>query len=198
MLKKIAILLILGLGSILIILGGWRYLNRQKSQPGAVSQPAIQNIKPMQITSPAFEPNQNIPVKYTCDGEGVNPPLAFADIPAQTASLALIVDDPDAPMAPPAGGWTHWTVWNIAPDTTSIAENSAPIKSTQGQTSSGQNVYGGPCPPGGQHRYFFKLFALDAKLSIPSFSTVDKLTEAMSGHILARAELTGLYSRSDK
>lgn len=153
------------------------------------------NIKPMQISSPSFLEGKSIPAKYTCDGEGVNPPLQFSDIPAEAKSLALIVDDPDAPGAPPAGGWVHWVLWNMDPRTDGVAENSTPPKALQGQTSSGQNVYGGPCPPDGQHRYFFKLFALDTKISLPTYSLVADLEKAMEGHILKSAQLIGVYGR---
>lgn len=146
----------------------------------------------MQITSSAFLDQQAIPSKYTCDGDGVNPPLEFKNIPPLAKTLALIVDDPDAP----AGTWTHWTLWNMASSTPGVAENSVPQGAVQGKTSSGQNSYGGPCPPSGTHRYFFKLFALDEKLHLPSYSTVDKLVEAIQGHILDQAQLVGLYSRS--
>ena len=145
----------------------------------------------MQLTSSVFLNNQNIPSKYTCDGDGVNPPLGFKDAPKEAVTLVLIVDDPDAP----AGTWVHWTLWNIDPATTSIVENSTPPKSIAGQTSSGQNVYGGPCPPSGMHRYFFKLYALDNKLSLSSFSLKEELEKAMQGHVILQAELVGLYSR---
>lgn len=146
----------------------------------------------MQILSAAFLNGQTIPAKYTCDGDNTNPPLTFGEVPDQTQSLALIVDDPDAPN----GTWTHWTLWNITATTTAIAENSVPPDAVQGQTSFGSQKYGGPCPPSGQqHRYFFKLYALDAKLSIPSYSDVNALTQAIQGHILQEAELMGMYGR---
>jgi Raf kinase inhibitor-like YbhB/YbcL family protein len=153
--------------------------------------PTISKQNPMEITSTAFGPNQPIPQKYSCDGDGVNPPLEFKNIPDGIKSLALIVDDPDAPM----GTWTHWTLWNMNFTTTSIGENSVPPEVVQGKTSSGQNNYGAPCPPSGQHRYFFKLFALDTMLSIPTHSTVDELQKAMEGHIVDQAELMGTYGR---
>ena len=167
-----------------------------KSRPELPTVPPVESItKNMQITSPAFINNQNIPSKYTCDGDGVNPPLEFKDVPKEAVSLALIVDDPDAPIPPPAGGWVHWTLWNMDPATTAITENSVPPKAIAGQTSSGQNVYGGPCPPSGTHRYFFKLYALDSKLSLSSFSLKEDLEKSMQGHVIMQAELVGLYSR---
>ncbi len=171
------------------------------------------NTQTMTITSLQFSDNQNIPAKYTCDGDNISPPLQFSDVPAEAKSLVLIVDDPDAPV----GTWTHWVMWNIAEDIHQLAENSAPVGAMQGKTSSGQNVYGGPCPPSvdssmatttatttqeeagpppGTHRYFFKLYALDSKLSIPSYSQKQDLEKAMEGHIIEKAELVGLYTRS--
>lgn len=160
------------------------YINPAKTENNAATTP-------MTITSPVFEPGQAIPKKYSCDGDGVNPPLDIKDVPQQAQSLALIVDDPDAP----AGTWTHWIMWNINPATASIAENSVPAGAVQGQGSSGQNVFGAPCPPSGTHRYYFKLFALDSKLSLSSFSDVKALEQAMDGHIISNAEVLGTYSR---
>jgi len=146
----------------------------------------------MNITSYAFENNQPIPAKYTCDGENTNPPLEFLDVPANASSLVLIMDDPDAP----SGTWVHWTLWNIPATVHLIEENSAPLRVIEGKTSSGQNKYGGPCPPSGTHRYFFKLYALDVpKLELPSHSDKAALEQAMEGHIIGQAELVGLYSR---
>lgn len=146
----------------------------------------------MELTSPAFEHNQTIPSRYTCDGEEVNPPLVIADVPSNAKSLALIVDDPDAP----GGTWVHWTVWNIDPRTAEIAENSVPSGATEGTTSFGKTGYGGPCPPSGTHRYFFKLTALDIALDLPPNTTARDLKKAMEGHILESVERIGLYQRS--
>ena len=179
---------------ILFAAGGVLWYGKYQSSKTLPAQGPIVSQMPMKISSSAFESNQNIPVKYTCDGDNVNPPLEFKDVPPQAVSLVLIVDDPDAP----AGTWAHWTVWNIDPATTSIAENSVPPKAIAGQTSAGQNTYGGPCPPSGAHRYFFKLYALDTKLSLSSFSLKADLEKAMENHILAQAELVGLYSRGGK
>jgi hypothetical protein len=168
--------------------------NHQPQEP-AVSQNII-NQTPMKITSPQFLDGENIPVQYTCDGAGVNPPLNFSEVPPGIKSLALIMHDPDAPVS---GGWTHWTLWNIDPAIRSLAENSAPSLAVQGKTSSGQNNYGGPCPPSGTHHYYFKLYALDTVLKeLPSYSEKTELEQAMAGHILAQAELVGLYSRAKK
>ncbi|RMF21074.1 MAG: YbhB/YbcL family Raf kinase inhibitor-like protein [Cyanobacteria bacterium J083] len=143
----------------------------------------------MKITSPAFAHNTMIPKKYTCQGEDINPPLVISDIPASAVSLALIVDDPDAPMRT----WNHWLIWNIKP-TTEIKENSAP--GIQGKNSWGRNDYGGPCPPSGMHRYFFRLYALDCELNLPEGATRKSLENAMKGHIIEQAELMGLYRKS--
>jgi len=145
----------------------------------------------MKILSPAFEANQTIPPKYTCDGENINPPLQIYDVPAGAKSLVLIFDDPDAPM----GTWVHWTIWNIPPETKEIGKNSAPIGVVEGMTSFGKKGYGGPCPPSGTHRYFFKLYALDKALDLPPSAKASDIEKAMTGHILDKTELIGLYQR---
>ncbi|MEK7085774.1 MAG: YbhB/YbcL family Raf kinase inhibitor-like protein [Patescibacteria group bacterium] len=145
----------------------------------------------MKISSPTFQHNQNIPSKYTCDGENINPPLQFLDIPGNAQSLVLISDDPDAPM----GTWVHWTVWNIDPKITEITENSVPLGAVEGTTSFGETGYGGPCPPSGTHRYFFKLYAIDTKLDLSTTTNAQDLEKSLQGHILAKAEIIGLYKR---
>ncbi len=167
----------------------WQANVRRQDQP---MPPASE--EPMLIFSTAFGPGSPIPQKYTCDGEDANPPLGFSNVPKDTVSLALVMDDPDAP----AGVWVHWLLWNMEPSTVQIAENSVPAKAIQGQASSGRNAYGGPCPPSGRHRYFFKLYALDTKLNLPSYSSATELEQAMVGHVLAKAELMGTYGRSGK
>jgi Raf kinase inhibitor-like YbhB/YbcL family protein len=148
-------------------------------------------MKGLQIISPAFKHNEFIPKKYTCDGEDINPPFRIEDIPSKAKSLSFIVDDPDAP----AGTWVHWVVWNINPDTREIKENSVPKGAQQGLNDFRKNDYGGPCPPSGTHRYFFKLYALDTILKLGSKAKKSDLEEAMKGHILEKAELVGLYRR---
>ena len=145
----------------------------------------------MKLTSPAFQHQQRIPAKYTCDGQDISPPLHIAEAPEAAESLVLIMDDPDAP----SGTWVHWTVWNMDPKTSEIGENSGPPGAAQGMTDFHRPGYGGPCPPSGTHRYFFKLYALDTKLNLPAKTDKSALEKAMEGHILARAELVGLYSR---
>ena len=148
-------------------------------------------IKSMNITSSAFQNNQHIPAKYTCTGEGINPPLEFSEIPENTKSLALIVDDPDAPM----GTWVHWVVYNINPEVREIKENSAPLEALLGLTSSGNAKYGPPCPPSGTHRYFFKLYALNKMLDLTGEVTKQTIEEAMKNSIISQAQIIGLYSK---
>ena len=145
-------------------------------------------MKELKITSPAFANKGLIPAKYTCDGEDVNPPLSIEGISDGTQSLALIVDDPDAPM----GTWDHWTLWNILP-LEKIEENNAP--GVEGLNDFNKHSYGGPCPPSGTHRYFFKVYALDTKLNLKPNSRKKDLEKAMKEHILARGEIIGLYKR---
>jgi len=145
-------------------------------------------MKELIITSPVFGNNEYIPAKYTCDGEDVNPPLKIEYVPEGTQSLVLIVDDPDAP----AGTWSHWTVWNIPP-AEKIEENSVP--GVEGLNDFGRHSYGGPSPPSGTHRYFFKVYALDTKLDLDKNSRKNDVEEAMEGHVLAKGEIIGLYSR---
>lgn len=143
----------------------------------------------LSLKSLAFENNQKIPPKYTCDGENISPPLEITGVSEEAESLVLIVDDPDAPM----GTWTHWTVWNISPETQAIAEGAVPEGAREGMTDFGRPGYGGPCPPSGTHRYFFKLYALDTKLNLPSTAIPKEIEQAMEDHILAQAELLSLY-----
>ncbi len=145
----------------------------------------------LKITSPAFAHNSTIPAAFTCDGADSTPPLAIGGVPAKAKSLALIMDDPDAPV----GTWVHWVAWNITPQITEIRENSVPAGAVQGRNSWGRNNYGGPCPPSGTHRYFFKFYALDTTLSLTSAATKAEMIKAMEGHILAQGELIGLYKR---
>jgi len=145
-------------------------------------------VKELTVTSPAFEKNKFVPAKYTCDGDDVNPPLTIEGIPEETRSLVLIVDDPDAPM----GTWDHWIVWNIPP-VGKIEENSVP--GTEGLNNFNKHSYGGPCPPSGTHRYFFKVYALDTKLELHPNTRKRNVERAMEGRILAKGEIVGLYGR---
>jgi Raf kinase inhibitor-like YbhB/YbcL family protein len=145
----------------------------------------------MKITSSAFQEGGNIPSKFTCDGADANPALRFEGAPAAAKSLALIVDDPDAPV----GLFTHWLVWNINSKTTEIAENSAPGGAVQGTNDFPKKGYGGPCPPSGTHRYYFKIFALDQALDLKPGAKRAEVDAAMHGHVIAQGELMGRYSR---
>jgi Raf kinase inhibitor-like YbhB/YbcL family protein len=142
------------------------------------------------VTAPAFQAGGDIPPKFTCNGTNVNPALKINGVPNAAKSLALIVDDPDAPR----GLFTHWIVWNIDPKTTDIAENSAPAGGIQGTNDFGKRNYGGPCPPSGTHRYFFKVFALDTKLDLKPSARRAELDAAMRGHTLAQGELMARYT----
>lgn len=153
----------------------------------------------MHITSPAFDHQGMIPAKYTCEGSDISPPLAWGNIPENAKSLVLIVDDPDAPdPAAPRRTWVHWILYDIPPSLTSLAEGAAdhlPPGIREGMNDFRRTRYGGPCPPVGKHRYFFKLYALDTTLA--GVTHIDKtgLEKAMQGHILSKSELVGLYQK---
>lgn len=148
------------------------------------------------LTSPVFTHESPIPDKYTCDGEDISPPLRWSDPPAATQSFALIMDDPDAP----AGTWVHWVLYNLPAESRTLpeaipAEAQLSDGSRHGKNSWRRFGYGGPCPPGGTHRYFFKLYALDTSLALEGDVTKERLLQAMEGHILAQTELMGTYKR---
>jgi len=143
------------------------------------------------LSSPVFEHNGTIPAKYTCDGVNVSPPVLIGHVPAGTKSLALIVDDPDAP----SGSWVHWVLWNIDPTMKEIKEDSVPKGAQQGLNDFRQKTYSGPCPPAGTHRYFFKLYALDTTLILPANATKADLEKSMRGHTIEHAHIIGLYRR---
>lgn len=139
----------------------------------------------LKVTSPAFQQGEKIPAKYTCDGENVNPELIIENIPAGTKSLVLVVEDPNAPT----GTWVHWVLFNIPP-TNNIKENSVP--GDEGMNDFKKTTYGGPCPPSGSHRYYFRVYALDSMLNL-SFATKADVELEMKEHILAKGELMGKY-----
>jgi len=145
----------------------------------------------MQLTSTAFDQNQPIPAKYTCEGVNHNPPLTFSQVPKEAHSLVLVVEDPDAP----AKVFTHWLVYNIPPSTLHIREHEVPPRSMEGLTDFGIRGYRGPCPPSGTHRYIFQLFALDTPLALPAGKTKRAVKEKMQGHVIATAQLVGTYTR---
>src|SRR5687768_10781042 len=154
----------------------------------------------LSLSSPAFSPNGDIPKEYTCDGKDLAPALGWSAAPAGTKSFALIVDDPDAPdPKAPKTTWVHWVLYDI-PASASGLPKAATAKDLPARTPEGMNDckrtgYGGPCPPVGRHRYFHKLYALDASLGDLGSPTKAKLEKAMQGHILAKAELVGTYQR---
>jgi Raf kinase inhibitor-like YbhB/YbcL family protein len=153
----------------------------------------------MNIKSKSFLNNAILPVKYTCDGEGINPPLEFDEVPDETKSLALIVDDPDVPKSLKSDGvFDHWLVWNIPGHTTQIEEGKSPVGSIIGKNGAGENTFAGACPPDTSHRYFFKLYALDTDLSLNKDKTTkEDLLKHMEAHIIAQAQLVAVYERPD-
>ena len=160
----------------------------------------LATLMALALTSTAFEPGGAIPAAYTCQGRDISVPLAWSGLPAGTRSLALIVDDPDAPdPAAPTMTWVHWVLYNIAPAAAGLPEavkpQALPAGTLEGRNDWGRTGYGGPCPPVGRHRYFFKLYALDVVL--PDLGQPDKrrLERAMKGHVLAQQELIGTYAK---
>jgi Raf kinase inhibitor-like YbhB/YbcL family protein len=147
----------------------------------------------MKLTSSAFTDGGTLPSTYTCDGKSISPPIQWQDAPANTKSFALIYDDPDAP----AGTWVHWVLYNLPTTTNSLAENATtlPPGTKVGINSWPEAKYGAPCPPSGEHRYIFHLYALDALLELSGTVTSEKLRRAMQGHIIATTTLTGRYTR---
>ncbi|MDI3283972.1 YbhB/YbcL family Raf kinase inhibitor-like protein [Polyangium sp. 15x6] len=149
------------------------------------------------ITSAAFGPNGHIPKEHTCEGDDRSPPLAFSSVPPGTQSLALVVDDPDAPdPRAPKRTWVHWVVYNLPPTTTGLSAGAPlPAGARMGNNDWGRDAYGGPCPPIGRHRYFHKLYALDVILPDLGTPTKAELERAMEGHVLEQAELVGTYEK---
>ncbi len=153
-------------------------------------------VPKLTVSSTAFAEGASIPVKYTCQGNDVSPPLQWEGAPTNTKSLAVICDDPDAP----GRTWVHWVLYNLPSTTAALTENTPktaalPNGAAQGLNSSGQTGYQGPCPPSGRHRYYFKVYALDGKLSPQGRPTKEELLKAMEGHILAEGQLMGTYQR---
>jgi len=157
---------------------------------------AAEVLSTMILTSPAFHDSDNIPKTYSCDGQDISPQLDWTAPPEGTQSFALIMDDPDAPV----GIWVHWVLYNIPPNSQSLPENipAEPVLkdgSLHGVNSWRRTDYGGPCPPSGKHRYFFKLYALDTILKVDAGLTDQQLLMEMDGHVLAKTQLMGTYSR---
>jgi len=171
--------------------------HNQQSEDISHSQTKEEKVMELQVSSSAFQYGGTIPVKYTCDGADLSPPLQWTAPPSGTASLALICDDPDAPV----GTWVHWVLYGLSPETTVLPEGVPKDRTVLGGARQGMNDfrrigYGGPCPPpGAPHRYFFKLYALDSLLDLEPGLTKQKILEAMKGHILAQGQLMGKYKR---
>ena len=144
----------------------------------------------LEIKSPAFKSDGEIPEQFGCKGANISPPLHVAGVPAGTKWLALSVTDPDAP----GGTFTHWLVWNINPKTTTIEEKTVPAGAVQGTNDFGQRGYGGPCPPSGTHRYYFRVFALNADLQLRPGAKASEFEKAIAGHVIARGEVMGRFS----
>ncbi len=183
----------------LIIVAGLAVLSACAGKPVALQGPNGDAPTGLTLTAEAFSPGQAIPVKYTCQGQDISPALAWSSAPDGTQSLALVMDDPDAPM----GTWVHWVVYNIPAEAAGLAEAASqakgaafnlPAGAQQGMTSFRRASYGGPCPPSGVHRYVFHLYALD---TIFAQEGMDKaaLLEAMQGHVLAQGELIGVFGK---
>ena len=154
---------------------------------------SIIGVENMKLTSSAFQNNGSIPSKYTCDGDNINPPLKISGVPAKAKSLVLIMDDPDA-VKPAGKVWDHWIVWNIPSDTAEIKEGEEP-EGMYGKGTGGNLNYRGPCPPDAEHRYFFKLYAIDITLDLPEGSTKAEVEKEIKEHIIEKTELIGRYSR---
>ena len=144
----------------------------------------------MRISSPAFEAEGRIPAEYTCEGDDINPEIRIEEVPEDTESLVMILDDPDAPSKT----WLHWLVYDIPPGKSVIAEDSVP--GTEGTNDFDRRSYGGPCPPSGEHRYYFRVYALDARLDLGEGSFRSEVEKAMKGHVLDSGELMGKYSKA--
>jgi Raf kinase inhibitor-like YbhB/YbcL family protein len=192
-------LCLLGLASCVVLLSGHGVRSENRFQ---YTNPKEGDVAmTMTITSSAFSHNGPIPAHCTCDGEDISPPLEWSGLPQRTKSLVLIVDDPDAPdPAAPKMTWVHWVLYNLPSSAVGLAEgvhaNDLPARTKQGLNDWKRIGYGGPCPPIGRHRYFHKLYALDAVLPDLGKPTKRELEKAMQGHILAKAELVGTYQRS--
>lgn len=158
------------------------------SHPDLTPQTSID----LKLRSDAFEPNGEIPKQYTCDGADISPPLHWGKPPNNTQSYVLIVDDPDAPLKT----WVHWVVYNMPETQNALPEKDVPSDATQGINDFKTATYGGPCPPKGEHRYFFKLYALETMLDLPPEAKKADVEKAMQGHVLATGELIGRYTRS--
>lgn len=181
----------------IVILGLVLPAANQFAHPGSANR---KDNRMFQITSSAFQNEGNIPAKFTCDGDNISPELSWQSAPAATKSFALVVHDPDAPLA---GGYTHWVLYNVPANVGHIAEDAPkraklPQGGVQGENDGGRTGYTGPCPPSGTHRYYFHLYALDQELGLPAGLDRAGLEAAIKGHVLAKAELMGRYRRGGR
>jgi Raf kinase inhibitor-like YbhB/YbcL family protein len=180
--------------SLLLLIIGIAFCNLCAKGPEA--KKGTKHMDTIKITSAAFGQMQPIPPQYTCDGADISPPLSWSGLPAAAKSLVLIADDPDAP----AGTWVHWVLYDLPPTIDRLPEN-IPKTDTlagggkQGKTDFNRIGWGGPCPPGGTHRYFFKIYALDTMLNLSAGKTRTEIEKAIKGHVLAKGELAGTYKR---
>jgi len=193
--------LVTGIAALIVLVGGWYAFNKSSEDVAQVvvnSNQSMNDTK-LTLTSPAFEANTSIPSTYTCDENGaLSPALIFIGVPEGTKSFVLIMDDPDVPKSlKPDGVFDHWTLFNIRPETTGIPEGGT--VGTAGANGAGRNSYTGPCPPAqyepSEHRYFFKLYALDTMLDLTEGAKKKQVESAMEGHILEQTELVGKYKR---
>lgn len=175
----------------IILLSTFLFLFFKNQKPSQKTLKVSQIKAMIKIKSPVFNQGEMIPEKYTCKGEDVNPPLLIENVSEEAKSLVLIVDDPDAPM----GTFTHWLVWNIDPKIKEIKEDSVPEGVVLGTNDFGKTAYGGPCPPFGTHRYYFKVYALDTVLDLPQGSNRSQLEKAIMGHVLDSGTLMGKFSK---
>lgn len=181
----IIVLLLLLAGAGVYLAFNRETLDRTVKEHGLFSEAPLS----IQLTSPDFEQGGLIPVRFTCDGEDVSPTLVFSKLPSDAKSLALIVDDPDAPN----GRWIHWLLWNISPDINTIKSGETPQNSISGVNDFRETKYRGPCPAFSEHRYFFTIYALNTEPELAAGESIDALEEAMRGHVLARGQLMGRY-----
>lgn len=166
------------------------FANGETAQASPLAKIAKIASSSLRITSPNFANGKRIPSRFTCDGPNVNPALRISNVPKKAKSLAIIVEDPDAP----GGVFTHWLIWNLPPDLKTIPENNVPKNAVEGTNSFHKRGYSGPCPPT-LHRYFFKLFALDEKLNLKAGASRKQLEQAMAGHVIDHAKWMGKYAR---
>jgi len=189
-------LLFVGIGAIVIFVGG--YYASQYTRSSQEASDTIGIMSALTLRSPVFENGGSLPARFTCDGESMSPPLSWSGVPLGTKSLALIVEDPDVPkQLKPDGVFDHWTLFNIPPETTEIATGGT--AGVRGASGTGKNQYVGPCPPKeyepSEHRYFFRMYALDTMLDLAEGASKADVLAAMEGHVLAEVELIGKYKR---